>query len=128
MEAENKKQRERQNIILDYIESGEENAIHQKALAAAAGISCATLKKEIKTLRECGFNIVSSNRGYYIAESMEDLRRFVGSMSRAAASRFGSITAIRKITKFAIDGQMTLEDTEKAAQNGKKEGRPAKMV
>lgn len=107
---ENKEKLHRQDIIFDYLEEGEANAIHQKELAAAVGISCSTLKKDIRALRRDGHKILSSPRGYYIAEGLEELRRFVGTMSRQAKSRFGSITAIRKIATVEIDGQMTLED------------------
>ena len=104
--------------ILTALRYGKENAIHQTELAAAVGVSTARVKKIIRGLRQGGFCIISDTSGYYMAETREEIRRFVGSMSKQAASRYGSISGIKAAAAFnEIDGQMSI-NAEKGRENG----------
>ena len=105
------------NAVLSELRFGKESAIHQAELAAAVGVSASRLKKIIRGLRQGGFTIVSDANGYYMAGTREEIRRFVGSMSKQAASRFGSISGIKKAAGLnEIDGQ--IEFTERGRENG----------
>lgn len=99
------------NDVLSKLRFGKENAIHQTELSAALGVSASTLKKTIQGLRKGGFAIIGDTDGYYMAETREEVRRFVGSMSKHAASRFGSISGIKKAAGLnEIDGQMNFTE------------------
>ena len=95
------------NAVLTALRFGQAAAIHQTELAAAVGVSNARIKQIIRDLRQSGFCIISDESGYYMAETREEVRRFIGSMSRQAATRFGSISGIKKAAGLnEIDGQM----------------------
>ena len=70
--------------LLDYISTGEANAITTAELLQLTGIpSVRALRKEIHQLREQGHIICASMEppaGYYLAENPQEAARFVRSM------------------------------------------------
>lgn len=95
--------------VLSALRYGKENAIHQTELAAAVGVSASRVKKIIRGLRQGGFSIISDASGYYMAETREEIRRFIGSMSKQAASRFDIVSGIKQAAELnEIDGQMSI--------------------
>ena len=95
--------------LLDYIPTGEANAITTAELLQLTGIpSVRALRKEIHQLREQGHIICASMEppaGYYLAENPQEAARFVRSMeSRREIGR--AIKATKQYTSsFAEDGR-----------------------
>ena len=110
--------------LLDLLPKGEDNAIHQPALATLMGFSCSKLKVEIKKARRLGNVIVSSRKGYFMPEDNQDIKRFVRSMSKQATSRFGSVTKMRSAVDI-VDGQMSMADFLSAGANEQEGGENA---
>ena len=82
--------------ILNALETGEHNAIHQKELAEKVHLNAYELKRIIRGMRKEGFEILSTCRGYFKSGSAEETERFLSMMTKQAATRFASITAFRK--------------------------------
>ena len=113
--------------LLNLLPKGEDNAIHQPALAALMGFSCSKLKVEIKKARRLGNVIVSSKKGYFIPENNQDIKRFVRSMSKQATSRFGSVTKMRNAVNIA-DGQTSMADFLSVGANEQEGGDNGKQT
>ena len=82
--------------VLNALETGEHNAIHQGDLADKLHMSAEDLKRIIRGMRKEGFEILSSRKGYFKSGSEAETERFLKMMSKQAATRFSSITAFRK--------------------------------
>lgn len=80
--------------LLNALEVGEHNAIHQAELAERLRLSRDRLKKEIQAARRSGVPILSSTSGYWIAENDGERERFKRMMKKQAFGRLQSIEAI----------------------------------
>ncbi|MCR5769389.1 MAG: hypothetical protein K6G45_13055 [Lachnospiraceae bacterium] len=101
--------------ILTALNKGEENAIHQIDLANKIGVPTWRLKKIIQAARKSGVMIISSKRGYYLSDNKQEINHFVRMMSKQAATRYGSITKIRKTMPVEIGGQLSMKLSAAAA-------------
>lgn len=63
--------------IYDALKEGEENAVASKKLCAVFHLSERELRQNIEALRRSGLVILSSTKGYYLAGTIDELRRFV---------------------------------------------------
>lgn len=98
--------------IADLLSHGAENAICLADLVSLTGQDGRTIRQEIHRERRRGVPIVSENsngvRGYYIAETSDELRRFARSMSHRA----GEILAVARAAEKTLDdfeGQESLD-------------------
>lgn len=98
--------------VVDLLLCGAENAICLADLVSLTGRDGRTIRQEIHRERRRGVPIVSENsdgvRGYYIAVTSEELRRFARSM----AHRAGEILAIARAAEKTLDdfeGQESLD-------------------
>jgi len=67
--------------IVDYIPKGKENAISRANLMLKTGFCDRDIRIKIPKARSQGVNIIFNPKGgYYIAESIEEKRKFVKSM------------------------------------------------
>jgi biotin operon repressor len=64
-----------QSAILSRIATGEGNAIHKTALAKSLGINERIVREVIVEMRHAGTPIIGSQKGYYLAESVEDIQK-----------------------------------------------------
>lgn len=82
--------------IYKTLKAGEENAITSKKLRATFHLSERELRQNIEALRRSGLVILSSPKGYYLAETIDELQRFVKQERSRALS-------ILKTLKPAVD-------------------------
>lgn len=83
-------------VIYDALKEGEENATTSKTLCAAFHLSERELRQNIESLRRSGLVILSSTKGYYLAGTIDELRRFVKQERSRALS-------VLRILKPAVD-------------------------
>lgn len=70
-----------------YIGVGKANARSQKAIAEDMGVTPATVKHDVTEARKAGVLIASSSRGYYYAETVEEMQEFVNLLQAQAKTR-----------------------------------------
>lgn len=70
-----------------YIGVGKANARSQKAIAEDMGVTPATVKHDVTESRKAGVLIASSSRGYYYAETVEEMQEFVNLLQAQAKTR-----------------------------------------
>lgn len=99
------------------IPTGKENAIHQTELANMLGVQPTTAKKMIRDARRQGAQIMSSKRGYWLAETDAEMQEYVDRMRREALSRLATIKPIKHTLK-EIKGQISLSDAFTGADCG----------
>lgn len=68
--------------IVDYISTGERDAVSLEELAISTGLSERAVRAEVLRARCAGSLIISTENGYFLPESDDDIRRFV--MTRKA--------------------------------------------
>ena len=95
--------------ITDYIATGKENAIHLCKLSETIGVTPEKCKDMIRKARRSGAQIVSSGRGYWLAESEEEMQAYYDMMRKQALSRLLTIKPIMS-TLNQINGQLSLSD------------------
>lgn len=86
-----------------YIGDGKSNAKSQKALAADMGVTTQTVKHVITEARRAGVLIASNTKGYYYAETVEEMREFANMLRAQGKTRFDTakpfLEAINAIEK-----------------------------
>lgn len=86
-----------------YIGVGKANAKSQKAIAEDMGVTPATVKHDVTEARKAGVLIASSSRGYYYAETVEEMREFANMLRAQGKTRFDTakpfLEAINAIEK-----------------------------
>lgn len=70
-----------------YIGVGKSNAKSQKALAEDMGVTPQTVKHVITEARRAGVLIASNTKGYYYAETVEEMQEFVNLLQAQAKTR-----------------------------------------
>ena len=71
-----------------YIGVGKSNAKSQKALAEDMGVTPQTVKHVITEARRAGVLIASNTKGYYYAETVEEMREFANMLRAQGKTRF----------------------------------------
>lgn len=88
------------HYIYDLLPKGQDNAISRRNLMAITGMSDRTLRATIAAERRSGALIMSStdteNGGYYRPANVEELRRFVASMTKRGKATFAAIEQAQK--------------------------------
>lgn len=79
--------KERFKYLEGYIGTGKVNARSQKAIAEDMGVTPATVKHDVTEARKAGVLIASSSRGYYYAETVEEMQEFVNLLQAQAKTR-----------------------------------------
>ncbi len=105
-----------QNFV-DLLPGGEANAVPLRQLVAMTGLTEREVRRRIADERRAGALILSSvdpkTGGYYVAQSADELRRFINSMSQRGRSTFAVLKAAR-----AALAQLEAEGGEEAEQGG----------
>lgn len=86
----------RQTCISCYLAAGEQNAKHLIELCSATGLDGRTVRSMIAKERLAGECIISSERGYYLANSEREIWRFVRSMRSRAGEILRAAAAVEK--------------------------------
>lgn len=84
--------------IVDILPVGEQNAVPRRQLASMMGISERHLRRRIAAERRAGALILSTTEnggGYFRPGSVQELRRFVASMSSRGRETFAALEAAR---------------------------------
>lgn len=68
--------------IIDFLSVGERDAVSLEELAISTGLPERAVKAEVLRARCAGDLIISTQNGYFLPESVDDIRRFV--MTRKA--------------------------------------------
>lgn len=105
------------NNLMVVIPIGKQNAIHQIDLAEKIGIKPALVKKYVQVARRNGLNVCSGQKGYWLAESDDDLKEFETMLRKQALSRLKTTKPIRDSLK-EYKGQMSLADTLECVSEG----------
>ena len=74
----------------------EAEARYCQDLAKNCGVAEITFKRMVKRARLNGVPIVSSNKGYWIADNLREFDVFADKMKRQAVSRFTITKAVRE--------------------------------
>lgn len=86
-----------------YIGTGKANARRQKDIAEDMGVTPETVKQIITEARKAGILIASCSRGYYYAETVEEMREFANLQRAQGKTRFDTakpfIEAIKAVEK-----------------------------
>ena len=97
--------------ILDFLPTGEENAIPAKQLAAHCGFrSVRDLQKAIEALRLNGEIIASTCQnggGYFIPKDERELRAYVHTVERRATNSFRSLQGAKQALQEMESGRVT---------------------
>lgn len=86
-----------------YIGKGKSNARRQKDIAEDMGVTPETVKQIITEARKSGVLIASNTKGYYYAETVEEMREFANMLRAQGKTRFDTakpfLEAINAIEK-----------------------------
>ena len=74
--------------IESYIGRGKANAKRQNDVAEDMGVTPAAVKHIITEARKAGVLIASCSRGYYYAETVEEMREFANMLRAQGKTRF----------------------------------------
>lgn len=83
-------------FIKDYLSDGESAAIHLTDLCRITGSSASAIKAAVRRERLAGTPILSSQSGYWLADSECERRGFLRSMEMQATSRFEVAEAVKR--------------------------------
>lgn len=95
--------------IINAIPVGADNAIHLQRLAELAGCTDSTIKKRIQAARRQGIIVLSGQKGYWKPTTLEEQRRFLLMMDKAAKARFSTTKPLRSELK-RIPNQLNVEE------------------
>jgi biotin operon repressor len=90
-------------LILDSIGVGEDNATHSKRLIDISGLTERELRKVIEQLRRSGTVIISSNKGYYLPETVDELQHYINKESKRAKSIFYTLKTAKVLEKTMLN-------------------------
>jgi len=98
--------------ILDFMPTGEINAVESQMLAAACGFkSVRLLQKEIERLRNAGHIICSASQppgGYFYPGNELELRAYIKTIESRAKNSLKSLHSARQALRN-FEGQISLE-------------------
>lgn len=83
--------------ILNMLGTGEENAVHLKALINRTKLKNREVRKCIEHLRRSGTVIVSSINGYFKPETPEELQKYINQEEHRAKSVFYTLKNARQL-------------------------------
>ncbi|WP_026493076.1 hypothetical protein [Butyrivibrio sp. XPD2002] len=101
-----------EEIILSLIPKGHEKAISGTKLDILADTEERDRKRTIEHLRKHGYLICANNNGYFIAETMDELKDYVRTVKRRIKTTGETIRKANKIIKrydSQIKGQLSLD-------------------
>lgn len=87
------------DTILSAIGGGEDNAVSSTALQAVTGLTDRELRKAIEHLRRAGHVIASCDRGYFIPETLAEVRAHILKESRRARSIFFTLRSAKLLER-----------------------------
>lgn len=85
--------------ILSVLRSGERNAISLPDLVRVIGGDERSARKNIEFLRRSGHVILSSSKGCFTPETLDELRRYIQQKERKARSVFYTLKSARQLEK-----------------------------
>ncbi len=96
--------------IIDYIPRGKENAISREKLSQITGLSDRKMRQEIANARRdtCIINN-QDNKGYYIPDNKEEVRRYIKQEEHRAKSIFTNLGGARNYLN-KLENQMYFAD------------------
>lgn len=96
--------------IVDYIPKGKENAISREKLSQITGLSDRKMRQEIANARRdtCIINN-QDNKGYYIPDNKEEVRRYIKQEEHRAKSIFANLSGARNYLN-KLENQMYFAD------------------
>lgn len=104
-----------QERISNALRTGESNAVSLADMCAISGLNNRATRQEIENLRRSGMVIISSNKGYYLPETLEEVRHYINKESKRAKSIFYTIRSAKALEKQMLNG---LDQTELAESEG----------
>ncbi len=63
------------DAIFHQLQSGERNAVHKRVLAKYFNIHERIIRETIVEMRHAGVPVIGSQKGYYLAESIEEIQQ-----------------------------------------------------
>ena len=105
-----------QERILQALRVGENNAVSLADMCRISGLDNRSTRLVIEDLRRQGMVIISSNRGYYLPETIEELRRYINKESKRAKSIFYTLKSAKQLEKYMNNsvGQTKFTENEGA--------------
>lgn len=103
-----------QERIIQALKTGENNAVSLADMCRVSGINNRATRQIIEDLRRSGVVIISSNKGYYLPETLEEVRHYINKESKRAKSIFYTIQSAKVLEKKMIDSlnQTMLSESE----------------
>lgn len=92
-----------QERIMQALKTGENNAVSLADMCRVSGINNRATRQIIEDLRRSGVVIISSNKGYYLPETLEEVRHYINKESKRAKSIFYTIQSAKVLEKKMID-------------------------
>lgn len=103
-----------QERIMQALRIGENNAVSLLDMCRVSGLDNRSTRQTIENLRRDGVVIISSNKGYYLPETLEEVRHYINKESKRAKSIFYTIQSAKVLEKKMIDSlnQTMLSESE----------------
>lgn len=100
-----------QERITQALRTGENNAVSLAEMCRVSGLDNRSTRQTIENLRRSGMVIISSNKGYYLTETLEEVRHYINKESKHAKSIFYTIRSAKALEKQMLNA---LDQTELA--------------
>ena len=103
-----------QEKIMQALRTGENNAISLFNMCKVSGVDNRATRQIIEDLRRSGVVIISSNKGYYLPETLEEVKHYINKESKRARSIFYTIRSAKNLEKKMIDSlnQTAISESE----------------
>ena len=97
-DPETDQKQSKQQLIVDMLDYGPENATTRKELARRLNVKERAVTNRVHQERVMGFCICSSphEKGYYLPSGPQDTREFIATMTSRARNTFAAITSAKR--------------------------------
>lgn len=103
-----------QERIMQALRTGENNAVSLADMCKISGVNNRATRQIIENLRRGGVVIISSNKGYYLPETLVEVRHYINKESKRAKSIFYTIRSAKALERKMLDecGQVSFSESE----------------
>lgn len=100
--------------ICSALRSGENNAVSLAEMCSISGLDNRRTRLVIEDLRRSGMVIISSNKGYYLPENLEEIRHYINKESKRARSIFYTLRTAKALERklLAECSQISFSESE----------------
>lgn len=86
-------------LLLSMIPEGSGNAVSMDSLSGLLGVTPRIIRQHIHNARCAGHVIAGTDEGYFVPETLPELRRYIRQTERRGRSTFAGLVAARRLLK-----------------------------